>query len=48
MSNPLILLSVIFMGLVGGLSSLYLLISIPVILIWKFLRKIRYGYKMTD
>ena len=39
---------VAIMGVAGGLSSLYLLISIPLILIWKIGRKIKYGYSMYD
>lgn len=39
---------VAIMGITGGLSSLYLLISIPVILVWKISRKIKCGYSMYD
>lgn len=39
---------VAIMGIAGGLSSLYLLISIPVILVWKIGRKIKCGYSMYD
>ena len=39
---------VVIMGIAGGLSSLYLLFSIPVILVWKIGRKIKYGYSMYD
>ncbi|MBP3460091.1 MAG: hypothetical protein J6K58_12850 [Lachnospiraceae bacterium] len=34
------------MGIMGGLTSLYLLVSIPVLLVWKIYRKIRYGYSL--
>lgn len=40
------ILLVILMGLMGGLTSLYLLLSIPVILVWKIYRKVRYGYSL--
>lgn len=33
-------------GLAGGLSASYLLISLPVVIIWKLYRRIRFGYKM--
>ncbi|MCH5255630.1 MAG: hypothetical protein J1F41_11945 [Lachnospiraceae bacterium] len=33
-------------GLTGLLSSAYLLISLPVVIIWKFYRCIRFGYTM--
>lgn len=41
-------LLVAVMGLVGGLTSLYLLFSIPVLLVWKICRKIKYGYSLYD
>lgn len=37
---------VILMGLMGGLTSLYLLLCIPVLLVWKIYRKARYGYSL--
>lgn len=37
---------VAFMGIVGGGASLYILLSLPVMLIWKLHRKIRYGISM--
>lgn len=36
----------VFMGIMGGLTSIYLLVSIPVQIVWKFYRKIRYGYSL--
>lgn len=36
----------VFMGIMGGLTSIYLLVSIPVLIVWKFYRKIRYGYSL--
>ncbi len=33
-------------GLTGFLSAAYLLVSMPVVIIWKIYRKIRFGYKM--
>lgn len=41
-------LLVAVMGIVGGLTSLYLLISMPVLLVWKIYRKIRYGCSLYD
>lgn len=41
-------LMVAVMGIVGGLTSLYLLVSIPVLLVWKIYRKIKYGYSLYD
>lgn len=33
-------------GLTGILSALYLLVSMPVMIIWKLYRKIKFGYTM--
>lgn len=38
----------IVMSVLGGLSSLFLLIATPVVLIQKIYRKIKYGCKLTD
>ena len=37
-----------FMAILGGGSSIYMLVSIPAIIIWKIYRKVKYGYKLTD
>lgn len=37
-----------FMVIIGGGTSLYLIISLPAVIVWKIYRKIRYGYKITD
>lgn len=42
-----ILLITIVGGIAGLLSTLYLAISLPVILIWKVYRKIHLGIPMT-
>lgn len=34
-------------GTVGILSSVYLLLSLPAIIIWKFYRRIRFGISMN-
>jgi len=36
------------MAIMGGGTSLFLVISLPVVIIWKIFRKIKYGYKITD
>lgn len=38
----------VIMGILGGCSTLYLLIAAPVVLIQKIYRKIKYGTKLTD
>lgn len=45
MSNILLYLLIILMGIMGGLSSVIVLVMIPVVLIRKFYGKIRYGKK---
>lgn len=36
------------MVLAGVIPTLYILVSLPAIIIWKIFRKIRYGCKITD
>ena len=42
-----ILILMIVGGDVGILSSLYIALSFPAMMIWKIYRKIRHGYKLT-
>ena len=42
-----ILILMIIGGGVGVLSSLYIELSFPAVIIWKIFRKIRHGYKLT-
>ncbi len=42
-----ILILMIVGGDVGILSSLYIALSFPAMIIWKIYRKIRHGYKLT-
>ena len=35
-------------GLAGALSTLYLLISLPTVIIWKLYRRIRFGYSIFE
>ena len=48
MSNLLLYLLVILMGIMGGLSSVAVLVMVPVVIIQKIYGKIRYGKKLTD
>ena len=48
MSNIFTIAALVIMGVLGGFSSLYVLISLPALVIWKIYRKIRYGYKITE
>ena len=36
------------LAIVGGGPTLYLLVSLPAVIIWKIYRKVKYGYKITD
>lgn len=36
------------MAIMGGGTSLFLVISLPAVIVWKIYRKIRYGYMVTD
>lgn len=42
-----ILILMIIGGGVGVLSSLYIALNFPAVIVWKIYRKIRYGYKLT-
>lgn len=42
-----ILILMIIGGGVGVLSSLYIALSFPAVIVWNIYRKIRYGYKLT-
>lgn len=43
MQSLLSMFLVTLMVIVGGIPSLYILISLPVILVQKFYRKVKYG-----
>ena len=48
MNEIVTIIMLVLMGVLGGGSTLFLVIAMPVVLIWKIYRKIRYGYKLTD
>lgn len=43
----IIMIVAVIGGAVGLLSTLYLAVSFPAVIVWKIYRKIRYGYKLT-
>jgi len=45
--NPLILIIALIGGIAGGLSTLYLVISFPAVIIWKLYRRIVHQIPMT-
>lgn len=44
--NIITIILMIIGGAAGLISSLYIAISFPAIIIWKIYRKIRYGYSL--
>lgn len=42
MSNPIIFLFIIFMTIIGGGSTIYVIVSLPVTIAYKIYRKIKY------
>ncbi|MBR1703302.1 MAG: hypothetical protein IJ716_15355 [Lachnospiraceae bacterium] len=48
MNQIVAMIMLVFMAVVGGGSTIAMVIGIPGMIIWKIYRKIRYGYKLTD
>ena len=46
MNNVLIYIILGLMVLCGGLSSIYVLISIPTVIVWKLYRKVKFGERI--
>ena len=46
--NLVAILLIIGYGIIGGLSTAVLTISLPVLIIWKFYRKFKYHKALTD
>ena len=42
MSKLILYVFIVFMALIGGGSTVYVVLSFPVVLAWKIYRKIRY------
>ncbi len=42
------ILCIIFMAVIGGLPTLYMVVSMPVILVWKIYRKFKYHISIYD
>lgn len=47
-TNIGLIILMIIGGSAGIISTLYLAVSFPAVIIWKIYRKIRYGYALTD
>ena len=48
MSDIFVNIIIIIMGIMGGVSSLYVIVSLPAVLLWKLYRMIFKGYKFSD
>ena len=48
MNQVLSTILTVIMAIMGGGATLFMLVALPVTLVWKFYRKLKYGYKMTD
>ena len=49
MGNNIVMIPLMIIGgFVGIFSTLFILFSLPVTIIHKFIRKARYGYKLTN
>ena len=46
--NPGMLIIAIIGGATGLLSTIYLLFSLPAVIVWKIYRHFRYGYSLND
>ncbi|MGN0431979.1 MAG: hypothetical protein ACI4EQ_06435 [Lachnospiraceae bacterium] len=45
--NPILLIVTIIGGAIGGLSTIYLIVSLIAVIIWKFYRRIFKGIPLT-
>lgn len=45
--NPGMLIIAIIGGAAGILSTLYLIVSLPAVIIWKIYRRFKYGYSLN-
>ena len=48
MSNIILYVFIFLMAVMGGMSTIVVLAAVPIVLISKIYRKIRYGAKLTD
>lgn len=46
--NAGMLIIAVIGGAAGLLSTVYLLISLPAVIIWKIYRRFRFGYSLND
>lgn len=46
MSDVITYIFIFFMAILGGLSTIYVVLALPAVLIWKVYRKIKFGEKI--
>ena len=46
--NVLAVLLIAVYGVIGGVSTLFLTVSLPALIVWKFYRKDKYQKALTD
>lgn len=46
--NAVIILLIVVYAIIGGVSTLYLLFSMPAVIIWKFYRKFKYHISLMN
>ena len=46
--NVLAVLLIAVYGVIGGVSTLFLNVSLPALIVWKFYRKVKYHKALTD
>lgn len=46
MANLLTMVLIVLIGVVGGIPTLAITIIIPIVIVWKIIRKIHYGYSL--
>lgn len=46
MANLLTMILIALIGVVGGIPTLAITIIIPIVIVWKIIRKIHYGYSL--
>ncbi len=46
--NAVIILLIVVYAIIGGASTLYLFLSMPAVIIWKFYRKFKYHISLMN
>jgi len=46
--NAVIILLIVIYAIIGGASTLYLFLSMPAVIIWKFYRKFKYHISLMN